>query len=526
VTAQHLAEYLETSAARYPDRTAVVDSCGQSLTYSDLNRQADALAGFLCASGVKRGDRVGVVLPKHAQAVVALFGIMKAGAAYVPVDMSAPLERGRAILADCQIRAVIVDAAALDVIPHRDQQEGVAPTVIVSGRSEARPREATTSWEVALDHAGLPSTGWRDGDDIAYIIFTSGSTGAPKGVIITHDNALHFIEWSSSIFRPTEQDRFSNHAPLHFDYSVLDIYLSIKHGAAVYLISEELAKNAKALAHFIATHRLTIWGSTPSALIMLLQFGNLGDHDFSSLRLVTFGAEVFPPKYLRELKKQWPGPVYANLYGPTESTTACTIYWIPPVIPDDRDAPFPIGFPCPHCWTLALDNDGLEVGSGEEGLLYISGPSIFRGYWNRPKETADAFIERDGTRWYNTGDLVRWHPDEGFTYAGRKDRMVKKRGYRIELGEIERALYSHSSIREAAVVSIPEPDAGVKIIAVVCCSDAAALSIVDLKMFCATKLPAYMIPDRLMFQNRLPRTSSDKVDYQALKAQLVGARVG
>jgi amino acid adenylation domain-containing protein len=525
--ASHLAAYLEASAARYPNRTAVVDPDGQSLSYADLNRQADALASFLVSRSVSRGDRVGIVLPKGLPAVVAIFGVLKTGAAYVPVDWSAPADRGRRILTDCDIRALIVDAGCLDVAPPGDIASQLATIVVVGAIPEdvAGTRDATP-WDRAIhppdpgDPAGLKPRLHGDPSDLAYILYTSGSTGMPKGAMITHGNALSFIDWCSAAFFPSAEDRFSNHAPFHFDASVVDIYLSIKHGASVYLISDDLGRSPKELARFVAEKRLTVWFSTPWILSLLVQFGQLGAHDASALRLVLFGGEVFPVKHLRELKRYWRSAVYYNLYGPTEITVACTSARIPDDVPGDREAPYPIGFPCTHCRALVLDADGREVGAGGEGVLHISGPSVFAGYWNRPLETAAVFLDRDGVRWYNTGDVVRFDPAEGFTYVGRQDRMVKRRGYRIELGEIESALYAHPRLREAAVVSMPDADAGVKLIAFVSPHDAPPPSIVELKTFCATKVPAYMSPDRFVFRDRLPRTSSDKIDYQALLGAL------
>jgi amino acid adenylation domain-containing protein len=531
ITARHLADYLEASAARCPDRHAIVDSKGSHVTYAELNHQADALAAFLTARGVKRGDRVGVVLPKSISAVVSLFGIMKAGAAYVPVDYTAPAERGRRILTDCQVSALIVDARCLGVIPEQHGASTPLCAVVAVGAVPDVPAlgNRMTSFDDALKSSqgrGGPSGPLSEGDrlnglernsaDLAYIVYTSGSTGMPKGVMLTHENALSFVEWCSSVFEPTDNDRFSGHAPFHFDLSVLDIYVAIKHGAALYLISEDLGKNPKDLARFIAVNQLTVWYSTPSILTLLLQFGNLEAHKVPDLRLVLFAGEVFPVKHLRELQRRWPSPAYYNLYGPTE-TNVCTFAKIPSQVPDDREVPYPIGFACSHCASLVLDDERCEVAAGDEGLLYISGPSTFRGYWNRPAENAAAFLERSGVRWYNTGDLVRWDPDDGFIYAGRKDRMVKRRGYRIELGEIERALYSHPRLREVAVISVPDPDAGVKIVAYLSCHEGDRPSIIDLKTFCGTRLPAYMNPDRFMFEARLPRTSTDKVDYLALK---------
>jgi len=547
MAAHNLSDLLRSTAERFPSKVAVVDPTGETLTYDELNRRSDRLGAFLAARGIGRGDRVGVILPKCTAAVVSLFGVIKSGAAYVPIDFHAPRERTRHIFADAQLHGVIVDERALDVIPNGQQIDGslaavvaceappsstvhgvtaLEPTIGPIERDISRLGSRITLLQDALSaNEGPLPTGTRT-DDVAYIIYTSGSTGVPKGAMITHGNALSFIDWCSSALAPSEDDRFSSHTPFHFDASVQDIYPAIKHGASLHLISDELGKNPKELARFICDQRITIWTSTPSALIMLLQFGDLDTHKALSLRIVAFGGEVFPVKHLRELKRRWPSPTYYNEYGPTETTTTCTFAKIPTVIPDDRESPYPIGFPCAHCRAVVLDETGQELSAGDEGLLHISGPSVFAGYWNRPAENATAFVDRNGIKWYNTGDVVRWNSAEGFTYVGRKDGMVKRRGFRIELGEIERALYLHPLIREAAVVALRDEDAGVKIVAFLSCHRDHTPSIVELKAFCATKLPTYMSPDRFVFQDQLPRTSSDKVDYQTLKGELAGSRVG
>jgi amino acid adenylation domain-containing protein len=515
-----LAGYLESAAVRWPDRPAVIDPAGGHLTYSALDQQADALARFLAGRGIARGDRVGVALPKSAAAVVAVFGIMKAGAAYVPVDFMASAERGRRILTDCQVRAIVIGAGSEALLP--DASACALDTVVVVGgrHGEAAGDAAAVSFESVLATTDPPLASTPKPTDLAYILYTSGSTGMPKGVMISHRNAVSFIEWCSSEFAPTEHDRFSSHSPFHFDASVLDLYLPIKHGAAIYLISEALARSPGELAQFIAARALTIWFSTPSILTMFVRFPGAETVDTSSLRLVLFGGEIFPVKYLRALQRRWPTAVYYNLYGPTEITTACTFAKIPAEIPEDRERPYPIGFPCSHCRTLVLDGDGREVAEGEQGLLHVAGPSVFSGYWNRPEETS-SFLTREGERWYNTGDVVQWDAAEGYSYVGRRDRMVKRRGYRIELGEIERALEQHSRVTEVAVVSAPGQDAQVRIIAFLACTPGGSPSIVELKTFCGDKLPAYMSPDRFVVLERLPRTSADKIDFQALQHQIV-----
>jgi acyl-coenzyme A synthetase/AMP-(fatty) acid ligase len=283
----------------------------------------------------------------------------------------------------------------------------------------------------------------------------------------------------------------------------------------VFVISEELGKSPEELAAFIAANQLTVWYSTPSILGLLTQFGNLHGRDCRSLRLVLFAGEVFPVKHLREVTRQWPWADYYNLYGPTE-TNVCTFARIPLPVPDERTLAYPIGIPCAHCETRVLDETGAEVQPGEDGLLYVAGPSVFLGYWNRPEQNASVFLERDGRQWYNTGDVVRLNSD-GYVYLGRRDRMVKRRGYRIELGEIERGLYQHPAIREAAVLGIPDDLAGLRIIAYLSSRDPVHPSIIEMKSFCAQHLPSYMSPDVFQFLDSLPRTSTDKIDYQGLR---------
>jgi amino acid adenylation domain-containing protein len=506
----HLTDYLQASATRYPDRLAAIDPDGTALTYRELNERASRIAGFLADQGVSAGDRVGLALPKSTAALTAVFGIMKAGAVYVPVDWTGPAERIRTILKDCQVRALFLDSS-------RPELADAAETVICLGKDQNESSSPLKfSWDVVLQHAPQTTDGaMRKPDDLAYILYTSGSTGIPKGVMLTHRNAMSYVDWCSEVFVPSENDRFSSHAPFHFDLSILDIYVPIKHGASVHLIPDELGKSPKDLARFIANRQLTVWYSTPASLGLLAEFGQLNQHDYSQLRLVLFAGEVFPVKQLRRLVAHWSRPSYYNLYGPTE-TNVCTFARVPTPIPEERTEPYPIGWPCSHCAALVVNSDGTPALAGEEGLLYISGPSVFSGYWNRPSESLATFLERDETRWYNTGDVVRQDGNNGFVYVGRRDRMVKRRGYRIELNEIESCLYRHPAIKGAAVVSMPNAESGVRIVSYLATAGNLRPSIVEMKSFCNDHLPSYMNPDVFVFVDSLPRTSTNKVDYQSL----------
>lgn len=510
-TPQHLLTGLEAWSLRSPDALAVEDERGRGLTYQQLDDAADRLSTRLRALGVVRGDRVGVCMPKSINSLIGILGILKARAAYVPVDYSAPAERNRLIFTNCQARVICTDEP-------RAQALHTGGTV---------PASLLTFPGSAAEGIGSP---WLDdtiptrhpepvhADDLTYILYTSGSTGVPKGVMHTQASAMSFVDWAVETFRPERADRFSSHAPFHFDLSILDLYVPLSTGATVVLVGEELGKDPVRLAPFIAERKLTVWYSAPSILALMAQYGKLETFDYSKLRHVLFAGEVFPVKYLRTLRRLWPGKAFFNLYGPTE-TNVCTFYRIPDAIDDARTEPFPIGAVCRNCRDLVGAEHLQSAAPGAEGILYIhaSGP-VMTGYWNQPEMNAKVFhVDSRGERWYRTGDVVRREPNGDYIFQGRRDRMVKRRGYRIELGEIEAALYRNPRIKDAAVVAKGSDD-GVTITAFVV-GGGEKLSIVALKQFSATHLPAYMIPDRFVFLDALPRTSTDKVDYQAIMRQ-------
>jgi amino acid adenylation domain-containing protein len=355
------------------------------------------------------------------------------------------------------------------------------------------------------------------GSDIAYILYTSGSTGKPKGVVHTHDSAAAFIDWCESTFNPVNDDRFSSHAPFHFDLSILDLFLPLTCGARVVLIGEEAGKQPLTLAQVIEERALTVWYSTPSTLRLMTGYGRIERRNHSSLRLVLFAGEVFPVAALNSLRQHWTVPRFFNLYGPTE-TNVCTFFELPASIDAARTTPYPIGAVCDGDSARVLDTEGKDVVAGTEGELCVSGGTVMQGYWNLPERTAHAFVTDDaGVRWYRTGDIVVESPKDGYLFRGRTDRMVKRRGYRVELGEIEAALFAHPDIVDAAVTAPSDAESGVRLDATLVVPGTSRPSIVALKQYCSRNLPAYMIPDRFRFRDAIPQTSTGKVDYQKLQ---------
>jgi len=516
-TPKALFEFLEHSANIDPDGTAIIEPGQGSITYGELNALANQLRDRLYQLGISRGDRVGIYLHKSIDSLAAILGILKTGAAYVPVDPGAPVARNAYILADCQVKVVIIeDCFVSDLAAEWGASEDLSRFLILDRTGGGKYIKEM----LELAQANMPISPADSVnpalDDLAYILYTSGSTGKPKGVMLTNRAAISFVDWCSEAFEPDYNDRFSSHAPFHFDLSILDIYLPIKHGASLVLISEEIGKDPVRLGAMIAESNITIWYSAPSILSFLAQYGKLERYDYASLRIVLFAGEVFPVKHLRALKKLLPHPRYFNLYGPTE-TNVCTFYEIPQIVPEDRMTPFPIGKACSNYRIGILDEHGNEVEPGKEGELCANGQGMMIGYWNLPEKTANAFlVDFSGNKWYKTGDIVFEGPDGNYIYVARRDRMVKKRGYRIELGEIEAGLYRHPAIKEAAVVALQNDD-GVKIRAFISHHKDSRPSIIELKQFCAQNLPAYMVPDIFSFLDFLPKTSTDKIDYQKLK---------
>ena len=510
---------LEQSAARFPDRMAVGVPEGAAITFSELHHLSDRLRDRLVAMGVKRGDRVGVRMRKSIDAVAAVFGALKCGAAYVPVDADAPASRGAYIFNDCSVAAIVTERRLEADLRSKLNALGSAPPMVLLDEDAAPiPLAMALEREQRSHPANAQTSVHPEPDELAYILYTSGSTGKPKGVMLSHRNARSFIDWVSSVLNPSEQDVFSSHAPFHFDLSILDIFTPVQHGASLVLIGEELGKDPLRLAAVIAEERISVWYSTPSILSLLGQYGKLDRYDYGALRAVLFAGEVFPVPQLRGLRALWPHPRYLNLYGPTE-TNVCTFYELPPTTPPERSDPYPIGRACTNVRCRVVDAHGLTVATGTEGELVVTGDGVMRGYWNLPENNERAFFVDDvGARWYRTGDVVVEDEAGDYVFRGRRDRMVKRHGYRIELAEIEAGLANYPTAREVAVVALPDAAGGVRIKAYLTIAGERP-GLIELKQFCAERLPRYMAPDAFSFVDALPRTSTDKIDYQTLVAR-------
>jgi amino acid adenylation domain-containing protein len=509
-----LQQLLSASAKRYPEKLAVC-ARGKALTYRELEEHSSQLAQLLQARGLKKGDRVGLYFPKAVESLVAMFGVLKAGGVYVPLDPQAPAERIGYIIGNCQIKVLMTTGDrlhALDPAAIRSVQFSLLLSAAGNGSFErAMPWGALSEYPSTAPAVQTVTT------DLAYILYTSGSTGRPKGVMLTHQNALTFVQWCADTFQVTAEDNLSNHAPLHFDLSVFDVYNSVEAGATLHMVTEDLAMFPASLSNFIRERQISIWYSVPSALVLLLLHGNLRAENLPRLRIVLFAGEVFAMKYLRQLAELLPQVELYNLYGPTE-TNVCTYHKV------DRDrlksmASLPIGQACANTEVFSVDDNDqiVAAGSGKEGELYVRGPGVTPGYWADVEKTKKAcvpnrFQPHFDEKMYRTGDIVTFSADGDYYYVGRRDSMVKSRGYRIELGEIEAALLSHPGVREAAALAIPDEEVGSRLKAIVAPHSSGALSTTELQQHCATRIPKYMIPEQIELRDSLPKTSTGKVD--------------
>jgi amino acid adenylation domain-containing protein len=521
---------LTQSAGTSPTNIAVVFK-EQSLSYHELDDTSSRLCGTLISHGVQPGDRIGILLNKSLESIVSVFGILKAGAIYVPLDPTAPTARLSAIINHCGIGFLITSADHLTRL-FTDMADPLAVhNAIVAGpeggiNPDLIPDVKCLDWSDACSgSAGLPVPSLTDAAP-AYILHTSGSTGLPKGVVISHLNALSFVNMATRFFGITEEDRLANHAPLHFDLSIFDIFCAVRAGAAVVIAPEYLSAFPVRLAEFIDQQKITVWNSVASVLTKLADQGALERLKFDSLRLVHFSGDLMPVKYLQLLKKRMPAAEFYNIYGQTEANSS--LYFKVPEQIEDETWKIPIGRPFPNFDVFAVTEGGeLVTRTDQEGELHVLSSTVALGYWNDPKRTAEQFTSDPRTPWgqakvYRTGDMVRRDAAGNFVFSGRKDHMVKSKGFRVELDEIEIVLNSHPKIRQAVVVAVPDDLTGNRIVAYITPKEGIEVATKELLELCSNHLPKYMMPETIQYRDTLPTTSNEKINRKALVQEFLG----
>ncbi len=511
---------IENSANLFPNKEAF--RCGESsLTYADLDIKTNQLAKHLVDSGVQKGDRIGIYMNRCIETAIAIYGILKAGAAYVPIDPVAPRARTQFLIDNCGIQFLVsVPKQKKRVAKLLEEETPLKQIIGIFDSSDG----TCFSWEsiFSVSLANYQKVNILS-DDLAYVMYTSGSTGAPKGIMHTHKSGLAYAQLSANLYELKPEDRVANHAPLHFDISTFG-YFSAPYASATTVIIPDAHTNLPvSLGALIAEEKISIWYSVPLALSQLLLCGVLDKHDYSSIRWVLFGGENFPVKYLEGVMKKWPQAQYSNVYGPAE-VNQCTFYNFNAT--EEIGTYVPIGKVWNNTEFKILDENDNEIEKGESGQLVIHSSTMMLGYWNNSELTKRSLYKEGIANdlvitYYRTGDQVMQDDLNRLVFLGRKDRQIKVRGYRIELDEVEAILNSHKLVKECTVCVLEKENNEKILTAAVILLLGAQAEANELIAHCRSKLPAYAIPQRIDILEDFPRTGSGKIDLTQIKETLI-----
>jgi len=488
-------QLFEAQAVRTPNATAVVFG-NESLTYGELDRRANQLAHHLIKLGAKPDRLVGICLERSLEMVVGLFGVLKAGSVYVPLDPAYPRDRIAYMLVNSEAPLLLTQAQLVESLPATS-----AKVVLIDSDWPEIAKQSQENPALDLDPANR-----------AYVIYTSGSTGRPKGVEILHRGVVNFL--TSMAERPgmAANDRLLAVTTLCFDIAGLEIYLPLTQGASFEIVSREVASDGNQLLAKLATSGATVMQATPATWRMLLEAGWQGSPELKIL----VGGEAVPHKLAIQLLQR-AGSVW-NMYGPTETTIWSTVRKF-----ETGETRVSIGRPIANTEIFILDKLMQPVPVGVAGELLIGGDGVAKGYLKRPELTAEKFVahpfsQRPGARLYKTGDLVRYLPNGDIEFLGRIDHQIKIRGFRIELGEIEAALRQHLQVNETVVVAREDVPGEKRLVAYFVPVQEPAPSTAELRSFLKGRLPEYMLPSAFVALSAMPLTPNGKVNRRALPA--------
>ncbi len=495
--------WLDETAKRFPDKTAYADA-NKEITFGELRRQARNIACELTERGLFKKP-VAIFLEKGVDVLISFMGAAYSCNFYSPIDVDMPGSRVNKILEVLEPAVVITTASLREVFSQYDYQGEflLLEEVLASGKQDI---DKETALEAARKR-GIDT-------DLLYVLFTSGSTGVPKGVTINHRAVIDYIDWVTETFEITEKDSFGNQAPFYFDNSILDIYSTLKTGATTYIIPKNLFAQPVPLLAYLQEKKINTIFWVPSALIVVAKLKAFRNVDLSdTLRRVLFCGEVMPNKQLNVWRKFLPEVLYANLYGPTEITDACTFYIVDREFADEE--PLPIGRPMPNTDILVLNEKDEPVTGDESGELCVRGTSLSMGYYKNPEKTREAFVQNPLNQAvpeliYRTGDIVKYNERGEIIYLSRKDFQIKHMGHRIELGEIETAV---SSLPEISLNCCLYDEKHQKIVLFI--EEELDKAFINAKI--SHLVPEYMLPNKVITVEKMPINANGKIDRVKLK---------
>lgn len=503
--------WLDETAARFPGKTAYADE-KKEITFSQLRAQARAIACELTGLGLFKKP-VAIFLEKGVDVLVSFMGAAYSCNFYSPIDVDMPGSRVNKILEVLEPAVVITTGALREVFSAYDYK---GEFLLLE---EVLASDAGVEKKLSGREADLEAARRRGIDtDLLYVLFTSGSTGVPKGVTINHRAVIDYIDWVTETFAITEKDSFGNQAPFYFDNSILDIYSTLKTGATTYIIPKTLFAQPVPLLEYLKEKKINTIFWVPSALIVVAKLKAFKNVDLSdTLRRVLFCGEVMPNKQLNVWRKFLPDVQYANLYGPTEITDACTYYIVDREFSDEE--PLPIGFPMPNTDILVLNEKDEPVTGEEPGELCVRGTSLSMGYYKNPEKTREAFVQNPLNRAvpeliYRTGDVVKYNERGEIIYLSRKDFQIKHMGHRIELGEIETAV---SSLPEISLNCCLYDEKRQKIVLFI--EEELDKAYINEKI--SHLVPEYMLPNKVIRVEKMPINANGKIDRVKLKEYII-----
>jgi len=490
-------ELFEQQALSMPDRVAVVFEAEQ-LSYRELNERANRLAHYFRKKGAGPDQLIGICIDRSIEMIVGLLAILKAGAAYVPMDPNHPMERLAYMLDDTKLRVLLTRKDLLDRLPL-----GNASYICLDEESE----------QIAKQSAANPEN-CASADNLAYVIYTSGSTGRPKGVSVPHRGVSRLVRGSNYV-ELNSDEVFLQLTPLSFDVSTFEIWGSLSNGASL-IVYPPCAPLVEEIGEIVQRHKVTtMWLTAPLFHQMIREQVS----ELRGVRQLLGGGDVLSAASVIDALEHLPECLVINGYGPTESTTFASYYRM--TSRNQVGASVSIGRPIANTEIYVLSRDLTPVAVGAVSELYIGGAGLARGYLNRPDLTAERFIPSPfsglpGSRLYRSGDLARLMPDGNIEFLGRVDQQVKVRGQRIELTEIESVLNDYPAIKEAAVLALGDANGDKRLVAYFALNEGETVQTSQLRMHLKNKLPDYMVPSAFVVLDKLPMTSSGKLDRKAL----------